>query len=283
MFVRGAPTARQSRFGAELRKLRERAGLSATEVGRLLGVRQAQISNMEAARFGVSPERIRTLAHHYSCTDTRLIDALVDMAARRERGWWEEYRDILPAALLDLAELDHHGMALRTGHTSHIPGLLQVPEHAREIFRNTVPAYTAPEIEHRVSHRIKRQSILHRDAPAPYRAVIHEAALRMQFGGAAVQKRQLRHLLDMSEYEHITLRVIPYAAGAYPGAGQAIYYVHGPVPQLDTVQLDQSHGPVLIDAEAELDVYRHVLDRMEAIALPEAATREFIHDIAHDL
>ncbi|WP_175408935.1 helix-turn-helix transcriptional regulator [Streptomyces sp. TRM64462] len=281
--MRGAPTARQLRFGIELRKLRERAGLSATEVGRLLGVRQAQISNMEAARFGVSPERIRTLAHHYSCTDAALVDALVDMATRRPRGWWEEYRDILPAALLDLAELDHYGRALRTGHTSHIPGLLQIPEHAREIFRNTVPAYAPPEIEHRVSHRIKRQAVLYQDDPTPYRAIIHEAALRMQFGGPAVQKRQLEHLLAMSERAHITVRVIPYAAGAYPGAGQAIYYVHGPVPQLDTVQLDQSHGPKLIDAEAELNVYRHVLDRMEAIALTPDASREFIHDIAHSL
>lgn len=281
--MRDAPTARKLRLGTELRKLRERAGLTVTEAGRLLGVRQAQVSNMEAARFGVSPERIRTLARHYSCADNALIDALVDMATQRTRGWWEEYRGILPPALLDLSELDHYGHALRTAHTSHIPGLLQIPEHAREVFRNTVPAYTPPEIEHRVSHRVKRQAVLYRENPPEYRAIIHEAALRMQFGGPAVQKRQLEHLLDMCERGHIAVRVIPYAAGAYPGAGQAIYYVHGPVAQLDTVQLDQSHGPKLIDAEAELHVYRLVLDRMEAIALDPDASREFIHDIAHSL
>ena len=72
---------------------------------------------------------------------------------------------------------------------------------------------------------------------------------------------QLKHLLNMSERDHITIRVIPFDAGAFPGSGQSIYYVHGPVPQLDTVHLDQSHGPVFLDAEAQLDKYRVVLDR----------------------
>ncbi|MFE0739528.1 helix-turn-helix domain-containing protein, partial [Streptomyces sp. NPDC058855] len=41
MPVRTNPTARQLRFGAELRKLRERAGLTSTEAARLLGIKQA--------------------------------------------------------------------------------------------------------------------------------------------------------------------------------------------------------------------------------------------------
>ncbi|WP_455360599.1 helix-turn-helix domain-containing protein [Streptomyces sp. SYSU K21746] len=283
MPVRSSPSARQLRFGAELRKLRERAGLTSTEAGQLLGIKQAQVSNMEAARFGVSPERLRAMARHYSCTDEPLIEALIGMTGERKHGWWEEYRDILPASLLDLCELEHTGHELRTAHTSHIPGLLQIADHAREIFRQVLPAYTPPEIEHRVSHRIKRQVVLFQDSPHPYKAIIHEAALRMQFGGPAVARRQLLHLLDMGEREHITLHVIPFAAGAYPGAGQSIYYVHGSVPQLDTVQLDQAHGPKLVDAEAELQVYRLVLERMEALALKPDESYRFIHTIVESL
>ncbi|MEV6796197.1 helix-turn-helix transcriptional regulator [Streptomyces sp. NPDC051320] len=283
MPLRSAPTARQLRFGVELRRLRERAGLTSTEAGQLLGIKQSQVSNMEGARFGVSPERLRAMARHYSCSDNALIDALIGMTGERKRGWWEEYREILPASLIDLCELEHHGLKLRTAHTSHIPGLLQIADHAREIFLHMVPAYTPPEVEHRISHRVKRQTVLYQDDPPPYQAIIHEAALRMQFGGRAVAVRQLRHLLDMSERDRITIQVIPFSAGAYPGAGQSIYYVHGPVPQLDTVQLDQAHGPKYVDAQAELEVYRLLLERVEAIALTPDASRKFIHDIVQDV
>lgn len=50
--VRTNPTARQLRLGTELRKLRERAGLTATEAGQLLGAKQTLISNIEAGRAG---------------------------------------------------------------------------------------------------------------------------------------------------------------------------------------------------------------------------------------
>jgi transcriptional regulator with XRE-family HTH domain len=270
-------------LGAELRKLRERAGLTSTQASRLLGVQQNQISNVEAARAGVSPERVRTLACHYDCGDEALVNALSDMAAERIRGWWEEYREILPAALLDLAEVEHHAERLRAAVTLHIPGLLQTTDYAREVFRQDVPAMSPPDIEHRVSFRVKRQAVVFRDSPTPHQATIHEAALRMRLGGPGVTRAQLQHLLDMSERDHITLRVLTFDAGILPGSGQSFYYSTGPVPQLDTVHLDQSHGPVFLDSEAQLDKYRVLLDRLDASALPPAESRALIHKIAQEL
>ncbi|MET7911063.1 helix-turn-helix transcriptional regulator [Streptomyces avermitilis] len=281
--MRSNPTGRQLRLGTELRKLRERAGLTSTQASRLLGVQQNQISNVEAGRAGVSPGRVRTLACHYDCGDKPLVEALSDMATERTRGWWEEYREILPAVLLDLAEVEHHATALRTAVTVHIPGLFQTTDYAREIFRQDVPEMSPPDIEHRVSFRVKRQAVLYRDTPTPHQAIIHEAALRMKFGGPSVTRTQLKHLLAMSEREHMTLHVIPFDAGTFPGSGQSIYYSRGPVPQLDTVNLDQSHGPVFLDSEAQLDKYRVLLDRMEATALSPTQSRDFIHKVAQDL
>ncbi|UYQ63045.1 helix-turn-helix domain-containing protein [Streptomyces peucetius] len=283
MAARPAPTARRVRLATELRRLRERAGMSATEAAKELGTSSGQLSNVETARFGVSADRVRAMARTYSCSDQAFIDALAAMATERSRGWWEQYRDILPTGLLDLAEFEHHSVGLRTAYTAHIPGLLQIADHAREIFRQVVPELSPPEVEHRVSHRIKRQDVIYRSDPIPYAAVVHEAALRMQFGGPLVARRQLDHLLGMSERPHITLRVIPFTKGAFPGSGQSLAYGLGVVPQLDTVHLDQSHGPVLLDAEAQLIRYRTLLDRMEAVALAPAASRDFIHKIAHEL
>ncbi|GHG72517.1 helix-turn-helix domain-containing protein [Streptomyces griseocarneus] len=283
MPVRSNPTGRQLRLGAELRKLRERADMSSTEAGRLLGTNQAQISNIEASRIGVSADRVRALARNYECSDHALIDALAGMTGERKRGWWEQYRGILSAGLLNLAELEHHATSLRGAYVAHLPGLLQTPEHARAIFRQVVPELSPPEVEHRVSHRIKRQAVLYRDKPTPCATVIHEAALRMRFGGASTAASQLQHILKMSEQEHITVRVIPFDAGDFPGAGQSILYATGPVHQLDTVHLDTEVGSVFLDSDAQLARYRVVLDRMEAIALPVSQSRDVIRSIMQSL
>ncbi|MBC9719138.1 helix-turn-helix domain-containing protein [Streptomyces sp. TRM66268-LWL] len=281
--MRSNPTGRQIRFGAELRRLRERAGLTATDAGQLLGIKQNQVSNMEAGRVGVSAERLRTLARHYVCSDQEFVSALVDMTGERGRGWWEEYRGILSAGLLDLAEVEHHATRLRTAITAHIPGLLQTVEHAREVFRQVVPVLSPPEIEHRVSFRIKRQATLYGDTPTPYQAIIHEAALRMQFGGPKVARAQLDHVLSAGERDNITIQVIPFSAGAFPGSGQSIYYSHGPVPQLDTVHLDQVHGPIFLSDGTQLAEYQALFGRLEEMALNPAESQDFIHSIIREL
>ncbi|MFI6282665.1 helix-turn-helix domain-containing protein [Streptomyces sp. NPDC050988] len=281
--MRTNPTGRQLRLGAELRKLREQAGLTSTAAAQLLGMPQAQVSNMETGRLGVSAERVRTLACQYECSDKALVEAIVGLVGGRKHGWWETYREILPGPLLDLAELEHNAQSLRTTVTARIPGLLQTVDHAREIFRQAVSELSPPDIEHRVSFRIKRQEVLYRDDPTPYEAIIHEAALRMKIGGSAGSQQQLKHLLDASEREHITLRAITFEDGAYPGSGQSIFYAHGPVPELDTVHLDQSHGLTFLDAEAQLRKYRHLFEKLNAVALSPDRTRDLIHAVIHDL
>ncbi|QEU92193.1 XRE family transcriptional regulator [Streptomyces kanamyceticus] len=282
MAPRSAPSARRQRIGVELRRLRERAGMTAAEASRALGTTQGQISNIEANRFGVNPERVRTLARIYGCTDTQLVDALADMAAERTRGWWEEYREILPQRLLDLAEMEHHAASLRVAQVINIPGLLQTPEHARALFREAVPELRPHEIEHRISHRIKRQAVLFREQPVPYTAIIHEAALRMQFGGREVVRTQLEHLLRIEEEPNVTVRVIAFDGTSFPTSGHGVDYAYGPVTDLDTAQLDTTHGVQVIDAGGQLAKYRLVLDRMEKVALKPSASRDLIHRLIQD-
>src|SRR5690348_13866671 len=106
--LRRDPTARQLRLGVELRRLRAAAGLTGREAAALLGVSSTQINQVESGLTGVSERRLRRLAVNYVCSDGELIDALVAMATDRTRGWWEEYRGLLPTSFLDLSELEHH-------------------------------------------------------------------------------------------------------------------------------------------------------------------------------
>ncbi|MFI1353532.1 Scr1 family TA system antitoxin-like transcriptional regulator [Streptomyces sp. NPDC020898] len=94
---------------------------------------------------------------------------------------------------------------------------------------------------------------------------------------------QLDRLCEVSERDNIGVRVIPCSAGAFPGAGQAVVYAEGPVPQLDTVELDSAHGPEFTHGQSQLDKYRAHLDWMEAASLSPSASRDFIHTIARQL
>ncbi|MFE4017751.1 helix-turn-helix domain-containing protein [Streptomyces sp. NPDC059101] len=280
---RTIPTERQKRLGSELRRLRTSAGMSAEHAAGLLGVDRGKISNMESGVRGISAERLRTLACNCGCTDEKYIEALVAMAHPDGDGWWERYRGSLPQGLLDIAELEDQAVRMRVANTVHIPGLLQTPDHALAVFRVVVPPLPEHEVALRLAHRAERQQVLTRNAPVSYVAIVHEAALRMQFGGRKVAREQLEHLLAMSERQNILLLVIPFSRGAFPGAGQNAVYAEGPVPQLDTVQVDSSHGPEFLYFDGQLAKYRAQLKWLEELTLPPDRSRDFIQEIAHQL
>ncbi|MFR9796966.1 helix-turn-helix domain-containing protein [Streptomyces sp. MS06] len=276
---RSTPTQRQKRVGAELRKMRLAAGVTTEYAAGLLGIDRTKVSNMEAGVRAITPERVRVLACNYACRDEAYIDALADMAGNRKRGWWEAYRGQLPAGLLDIAELEWNARNIRAGLAMHVPGLLQSDGYARSLFTAALPPLSAAEIELRVAQRMQRQQVLHREHPVAYTGYVHEAALRVEFGGPKVMRAQLSHLCDVSEHDNITVRVIPFKAGAFPGAGQSVVYAEGPVPQLDTVELDSAHGPEFTHGQSQLDKYRSHLDWMETASLSPEASRDFIHEL----
>ncbi|MEK8144702.1 DUF5753 domain-containing protein [Streptomyces sp. M10(2022)] len=131
--------------------------------------------------------------------------------------------------------------------------------------------------------RLDRRQVLAKSDPPSIQLIMYEAALRAQFGGPKVAERQLRHILEMSERYDVSVRAIPFSAGGFPGAGQSVIYADGPVPELDTVELDSTHGPEFFDSEKQLRKYRAQLDAMQATALSPTASRDFILAIASDL
>ncbi|NJQ02536.1 helix-turn-helix domain-containing protein [Streptomyces zingiberis] len=278
------PTVRQARLGAELRTLRERAGRTAREAGALLGVDQARMSNIEAGRIGIGDERIRRLAAFYACGDQALVEALCAIAnERRGRHWWEEYRGILPPGFLDVAELEHHAVRLRSLQIVSIPGILQTEEYARTLFSGDVPPLPGSELEARVEHRVRRRLIFERADPPQFTAIIHEAALRMRFGGRLVTRTQLGYLLEVSDLPVVTLRVVPFHNEEFFEATQPLLYVSGVVPQLDTVQMDTIFGGHYLHAAAQLDKYRALLDIAEGAALGTGDSRDLIARIRQEM
>lgn len=283
MPARSIVTARQERLGAELRKLRERAGLTAREAARVAGIAESKVSMTEAGRVGVSAERVRHLASQYACDDAALVDALVAMATERGRGWWEEYLGLVPSGYLDLAELEHHAPWLKTFQSVHIPGLLQTEEQVRAIFGSTVPRLPEGELDVRARYRLQRQEAFYAEPRARYEALIHEAALRIRAADSKVARNQLLHILERSEDPQVTVRVVPFDVDGFAGIGDPLLYAGGSVPQLDTVLMDSPHGGAFLDAEARLSRYREVLRRMEEVALGVIESREFMHRLVQQM
>ncbi|MFJ9658752.1 helix-turn-helix domain-containing protein [Streptomyces griseoflavus] len=283
MVLRAEPTGRQLRLAAELRRLREAAGLSAREAAALLGVSAPQISQIETGLAGLSEKRLRRLAAHYVCDDEEFVDALVAMATDRTRGWWEEYRGLLPTPFLDLAELEHHATLLREVQFLYIPGPLQTEDYARAVFAYRAPELPHEELEARVRHRMQRRIVLERASPTPYEVVVHEAALRIMVNDRTASRAQLAHLLDVSAAEHVTIRVIPFDLEGFAGAGSAMTYAGGPVPKLDTVVRDGPHGAAFIDSDAQLAAFRALFHKVEAVSLAPGRSRDVIGKLAKEL
>ncbi|MFF8876880.1 Scr1 family TA system antitoxin-like transcriptional regulator [Streptomyces flaveolus] len=279
MPTRREPTARQLRLAVELRRLREAAGLTARQAAAMLGVSNVQISQIEAGLSGVSEERLRRLASHYACVDEEFVGALVNMATDRTRGWWEEYRGLLPTSFLDLAELDHHAAFQQDVAILYVPGLLQTEDYARSVFSSRLPELTDEELELRVRHRLTRQS----KAAFPHEVVMHEAALRIRVGNRAATRDQLAHLMEISETDRITLRVIPFDLDGFARASSTMTYIGGPVPKLDTVARDAPHGALLIDSDAQLSAYRTRFRKVEEVSLDPDRSRDFIHRLTKEL
>ncbi|MEU6954785.1 DUF5753 domain-containing protein [Streptomyces sp. NPDC045714] len=280
---RKAPTARQCRVGAELRKMRQHAGLALAEAAALLSTDRTAISNTESGRFGVSGERVRAWAGGYACPDEAYVDALAAMAEERGRGWWEDYREDLTSGSLDLAELEHHAVGIRAVLIMYIPGLLQNEDYARAVFAEAVPELPPARRRRLLSHRLKRRDVLDRENPPTCTFLIHEAALRMTYGDSGVARGQLEYLLRESERDNVTIRVVPFAAGGFPETGSSTHYVYGPVPQLDTVQTDTATGPAFLDAETRLRNYRAAMDRVEELSLDQRKSRDFIREVAQQV
>ncbi|WKX74308.1 helix-turn-helix transcriptional regulator [Streptomyces sp. XD-27] len=279
---RSNPTARQARLGAELRKLRERAGIPAGQAARVADMKQGDLSHLEAGRRAVSGERVRALAAQYGVTDTALVDALAAMTGRQKRGWWEQYRSTVGAALLDLAELEHHARSIKLFQMVHVPGLFQTEEHSRALFANA-PYEVSRELSDTLSDfRQARRQILDREDPPEIRMVVHEAALRIKAGDRKVARGQLELLLRESHRPAVNLQVIPFARERF-SAAFSMLYVEGPVRQLDTAQFDVVNGSIFVDDERQLCGYREVFSTLEATALSASESRDLIDRIVQEL
>jgi transcriptional regulator with XRE-family HTH domain len=204
---------RQRRLGAELKQLREQAGLTTSEAAERIGMTRGQLGHIEAGRTSVLTERLLDLSRVYGCSEEPYVEALVAMSESNGKGWWSAFRKHMGPHSLNLAELESEAVAIRTHEPLFIPGLFQTADYTRSIFTN--PDLGFANIEEGLAFRMERQDILTRDNPPSVHAVIHEAALHMRFGGTEVAREQLLHLIELARLPNVTIQIYPFSAQAH--------------------------------------------------------------------
>lgn len=204
------PSVRQRRLAAELRRLRERRGLTGDEVADRLGWSTAKVSRIENARTGAKTGDVRRLLDLYEVDGPRHADLISLAQDAAQRGWWEEYRD-LPSPLADFIALESEATAAREWGSTVLPGLLQTESYARHVIGGWSDLATLPpqELERRLDVRMRRRGLLDGPRPLELSAVLDEAVLQRLIGDQKVMREQLEHLYQMTELPNVSVQILP--------------------------------------------------------------------------
>jgi Domain of unknown function (DUF5753) len=118
-------------------------------------------------------------------------------------------------------------------------------------------------------------------APPELRLVLSEGALRVQVGGPAVMRAQLRKLAEVAGQDPVTLQVLPVGAAAqgYPGSPFTILDFADPADP-PVVYTEHLTGSLLLDEPDQVQAYTAVFERLRAEALGPGPSADLIAGLA---
>jgi transcriptional regulator with XRE-family HTH domain len=271
-------SVRSRTVAAELRTLRETRGLSCADVARTLGVSASKISRIETGNSGLQVDDVSALLGFYQVPASKRNELLNLLRRGDQKGWWERQAG-LPQLWRALIDFENKASRIQVYHPLMIPGLLQTSEYCEAMIRATDDTLSDAELDNLVASRMARQSVLTRSTAPQYLAVIHEVALRMQVGGPGVMRRQLQHLLTISERSNIMLRVLPVSAGAHVGL-RGMFMILEFTDEPALAHVENHVTGMFLEEEADLVGYRLALRNILSVSLAPAATAELIASIA---
>jgi transcriptional regulator with XRE-family HTH domain len=270
------PTRRRRRLGAELRRLRDKAGLTIDQVAEALECSQSKVSRIETGQVSATPRDVRDMLELYQ-VDAAQREAMVQIAREaRQRGWWQKFVDV-PDGVPAYVSLEAAATSIDVYMSLIVPALLQTAEYARAIIGAVRPDLPGSEIERRVELRVGRQALLDQDNPPALRVLLDDAVLRRPVGGAAVMRGQLQRLLEDAGRPGVTVQVLPIGVGAHAGMDGPFTIFGFPAPaEPDIVALDSAADALYLESPEDLRRYRRVFEQLLPAALPPEESTAFI-------
>ncbi|CAM5234415.1 helix-turn-helix domain-containing protein [Streptomyces californicus] len=252
------PTVRRRRVGAELKRLREKAGVRMEDAAERIGGDKPKISRQENGRQGVSKLEIEALLELYGVSDDRLRTALITLAREgRRKGWWAQYSDILSSNFQERLSIEADTARILSFQPMLVPGLLQTVEYATQVIRSAGKNATEEQIASYIDVRRSRQEIFTRENPPQFVCLLDEAVLHREIGGPAVMAAQLGKILEISNPPKLTIQVVPFAEGWHAGADGAFNIYSYPDPMdLDVVNLEYLDGALYLEEDESVERYQ---------------------------
>ncbi|MFJ4841659.1 Scr1 family TA system antitoxin-like transcriptional regulator [Streptomyces sp. NPDC088746] len=192
-------------YGAELRRLREAAGLSQNELGERAFCSGTYIGLFEAAERRPQVDM------------SRRFDELLGSGEHLERLSLLAQQAKVADYFADAAELEARATSICEYAPMLVPGVLQTRDYAKAVTRASRRLASEETVEGQVGARMERAGMLLRDTPPMFWAILHEAALRVPVGGSGIMSAQLTRLVEVPRtHPHVVVQVLPFAAGVHP-------------------------------------------------------------------
>lgn len=261
-----APTVLRMILGRRLQERRQDANVSLETAAKALRVTSLTIRRLEKAEVALKPLYVEKLLETYGA-GRQEIDEFVAMADKaNEPGWWHPYRDVLPNWFSAYVSLESGAKTLRTYEPQYVTGLLQTHDYAKAILRGGFPNDSEEDLDRRIRLRLRRQSLLERPNAPVLWVVLEEAVLHRVVGGPQVMREQIERLLEVSELEHVSVDVVPFAAGAHTGACAPFTYFRFEEPELpDVVYSEILSAAVYLDQRSDVVTHLEAHNRMSLL------------------
>lgn len=213
----GDPISQRRKLKAELQQARSAAQLTQRDAAQRLDWSESKLIRIENGEVGLAVTDLQAMLRLYQVTNKQTVAELSE-AARGSRGsfWWSGYRDVVSAKLALYLGQEASASTIRVFHPFLIPGLLHTEDYAYELLRARRPDEEARRIAE--MRKLRQQHLFGQADSAKVVFVFGEEALHRWIGGPGVMQEQLQLLLQACEQVGVTVQVIPFHAGAHPGA-----------------------------------------------------------------
>jgi transcriptional regulator with XRE-family HTH domain len=271
--VSDSPDLPEELVGAALARWRKRRGIPGQALGDRVGMSQAKISRLENGVVNADPNDVRVLAVELKLPPAE-VERLVDLAERTD----DRLTDWRPTALgladrqRDVGQLEATTTTHRNFQPTVVPGLLQTSEYARSIMSGLQIeldddriAGSAATVAVAVAARMERNQIL-LHPKMTFHFLMTESVLSNRVGEPVEMLGQIKRLREVSEFENVTVRIVP-ADADLPVAPYHGFYIADD----RWVLVDLFNTSLRSRGRQTVRHYRRVFDAIERAAVADIA------------
>ncbi|MGH3737849.1 MAG: helix-turn-helix domain-containing protein [Micromonosporaceae bacterium] len=268
--------------------LRNRAGLTQEQAAIALQRARATLGRIEDGdeRVRFRDIDVRGMLELYQASPQEgevLLALTAETRKGRKKSWWRDFTETaIPAFFTLYVVFEDSAETIRQYESELIPGLLQTRAYAEQINRMPPGHIDEEETQRRVRVRLERQSLLTRPRAPHLFFVLNEAVLHRPVGGGSVMAEQLGHVLEATQRVGVSVRVLPWSAGAHGAMGASNTFALLEFPrgtftgeplEPPLAYVDSLTGAMYLQKPEEVNAYHLVWDDLEKRALDEAESR----------